>query len=68
MGGAHAERREPGRELLYLPGGELGSLSLGVALCLQRAGDRLLTRPVFLSSGTMDDGYTKLARDAWAIS
>ncbi|MEV8562040.1 hypothetical protein AB0478_37485 [Streptomyces sp. NPDC051917] len=65
---ARAERREPEPELFYLPGGEIGSESLGVALCLQRAGDRLLTRPVFLSSDTMDDGYNKLGRDAWVIS
>ncbi|MFB7462348.1 hypothetical protein ACFCZ1_02370 [Streptomyces sp. NPDC056224] len=65
---ARAERRGPDPELVCLPGGEVGSLSLGVALCLQRAGDRLLTRPLFLDSDTMDDGYNKLGRDAWAIS
>ncbi|MFD5572397.1 hypothetical protein [Streptomyces cadmiisoli] len=63
-----AERREPDPELFYLPGGEIGSVSLGLALCLQRAGDRLLTRPVFLSSDTMEDSYDKLGRDAWVIS
>ncbi|MFC9328507.1 hypothetical protein [Kitasatospora sp. NPDC057015] len=63
---ARAEHREP--DLLYLPGGELGSVGLGVALCVQRAGDRLLTRPVCLSSDTMDDCYRKLGSDAWAIS
>ncbi|KOV53268.1 hypothetical protein ADL00_34580 [Streptomyces sp. AS58] len=63
-----AERREPDPELFYLPGGEIGSVSLGLALCLQQAGDRLLTRPVFLSSDTMEDSHDKLGRDAWVIS
>ncbi|HEY9373113.1 hypothetical protein [Streptomyces sp.] len=65
---ARAELREPDPELFLLPGGEIMSESLGVAFCLQRAGDRLLTRPIFLSADTMDDGYNKLGRDAWVIS
>ncbi|MFE4696874.1 hypothetical protein ACFRIC_07240 [Streptomyces sp. NPDC056738] len=44
-----ADSREPFTELFYLPGAEPGSLTLGVAFCVQRAGDRLLTRPVFLN-------------------
>jgi hypothetical protein len=62
-----AESREPCTELFYLPGAEAGSLSLGVVLCVQRAGDRLLTRPVFLPADAMDDVYHWLPGEAWAI-
>lgn len=62
-----AESREPFTELFYLPGAEPGSLTLGVALCVQRAGDHLLTRPVFLAADAMDDVYHRLPREAWAI-
>ncbi|MFD5813956.1 hypothetical protein [Streptomyces sp. NPDC127038] len=62
-----AERREPFTELFYLPGAEPGSLTLGVAFCVQRAGDHLLTRPVFLAADSMDDVYHRLPREAWAI-
>ncbi|MGE7434191.1 hypothetical protein [Kitasatospora sp. NPDC001175] len=62
-----AESREPYTELFYLPGAEAGSLTLGVVLCVQRAGDRLLTRPVFLPADAMDDVYHQLPAEAWAI-
>ncbi|MFD5423816.1 hypothetical protein ACFWJT_38095 [Streptomyces sp. NPDC127069] len=62
-----AEGREPFTELFYLPAGEPGSLTLGVVLCVQRAGDRLITRPVFLAKDAMDDVYHHLPREAWAI-
>ncbi|MGW1910403.1 hypothetical protein ACWCQS_06525 [Streptomyces sp. NPDC002076] len=62
-----AESREPFTELFYLPGAEPGSLTLGVVLCVQRAGDYLLTRPVFLAADVMDDVYHYLPREAWAI-
>ncbi|UXY28822.1 hypothetical protein [Streptomyces sp. HUAS TT20] len=62
-----AESREPFTELFYLPGADPGSLTLGVALCVQRAGDHLLTRPVFLAADVMDDIYHRLPREAWAI-
>jgi hypothetical protein len=35
--------------------------------CLQRAGDRLLTRPVFLPADAMDDIYHQLPAEAWQI-
>ncbi|MFV5998834.1 hypothetical protein ACNPQM_42575 [Streptomyces sp. NPDC056231] len=62
-----AESREPYTELFYMPGAEAGSLTLGVVLCVQRAGDRLLTRPVFLPADAMDDVYHHLPREVWAI-
>jgi hypothetical protein len=63
-----AKSREPYAELLYLPGGEPASLTLGAVICVQRAGDRLLTRPVFLPASAMDDIYHQLPPEAWAIS
>ncbi|MCZ0984592.1 hypothetical protein [Streptomyces diastatochromogenes] len=62
-----AESREAFTELFYLPGAEPGSLTLGVVLCVQRAGDHLLTRPVFLAADVMGDVYHCLPREAWAI-
>jgi hypothetical protein len=35
--------------------------------CLQRAGDRLLARPVFLPADAMDDIYHRLPAVAWQI-
>lgn len=40
------EAREPFTGLSYIAGGEPGSLTLGVMICMQRAGDVLLTRTV----------------------
>jgi hypothetical protein len=62
-----ADTRETRTELFYLPGAEAGSLSMGMVLCLQRSGDRLLTRPVFLPAEAMDDVYHFLPGEAWAI-
>lgn len=62
-----AERRPSRTELAYLPGAEAASLSLGLVACLQRAGDRLITRPVFLPAGAMDDIYHQLPAEAWKI-
>ncbi|WP_330302011.1 MULTISPECIES: hypothetical protein [unclassified Streptomyces] len=62
-----AESREPYTELLYLPGADAGSLTFGLVLCVQRAGDRLATRPVFLPAAAIDDVYHPLPREAWAI-
>ncbi|MGW4891371.1 hypothetical protein ACWEQL_03755 [Kitasatospora sp. NPDC004240] len=62
-----AESRETRTELFYLPGAEAGSLTLGVVLCVQRAGDRLVTRPVFLPAEAMEDVYHYLPSDAWAM-
>lgn len=62
---ARAGGRPPGTELAYLPAAQAASLSLGVVLCLQRAGDRLATRPVFLPADAMDDIYHQLDSRAW---
>jgi hypothetical protein len=62
-----AESRPSRTELAYLPGAEPASLSLGLVACLQRAGDRLLTRPVFLPADAMDDIYHQLPAEAWQI-
>ncbi|MEU3406012.1 hypothetical protein ABZ766_19030 [Streptomyces sp. NPDC006670] len=63
-----ADAREPFAEAFYMPGGEVGSLTLGVVLCVQRAGDRLLTRPVLLSADVLDDAYHRLPVETWRIS
>ena len=62
-----AEAREPFTELAYIAGGEPGSLTLGVMICMQRAGDILLTRPVFIPKEALDDVSHWLPREAWAI-
>ncbi|MEU6124575.1 hypothetical protein [Streptomyces sp. NPDC047123] len=61
-----AEIREPFTELLYVNLGEPSSRSLGVVSCVQRAGDRLLTRPVFLPGEAMDAPLRFLPDEAWA--
>ncbi|GLV87775.1 hypothetical protein Slala03_74640 [Streptomyces lavendulae subsp. lavendulae] len=61
------ESREPFTKLFYQPGGEAGSRTLGLVLCVQRAGDHLVTRPVFLPTDAMDDVCHHLPNKAWAI-
>lgn len=63
-----AESRAPHTELGYMPGAEPASRSLGMVACLQRAGDRLLTRPVFLPADAMEDTYHYLPSEAWRIT
>ncbi|MEV7526644.1 hypothetical protein [Streptomyces sp. NPDC091371] len=63
-----ADMREPFTEAFYMPGGEAGSLTLGVVPCVQRAGDHLLTRPVLLSHDVLDDAYHRLPAEAWGPS
>lgn len=58
--------REPFSELFYANLGQPGSRSLGVVIGVQRAGDRLLTRPVFLPAGAMDAPVSFLPSEAWA--
>jgi hypothetical protein len=65
---ARAEAREPFTELAYMPAADPASLTLGVVACVQRAGDRLVTRPVFLPASAMDDIYHQLPAEAWAIT
>ncbi|MEV0254668.1 hypothetical protein AB0H82_10445 [Streptomyces sp. NPDC050732] len=59
--------REPFSELFYADLGAPGSRSLGVVLGVQRAGDRLLTRPVFLPTDAMAAPVSFLPSEAWAI-
>ncbi len=61
-----AGTREPFSELFYANLGEPGSRSLGVVIGVQRAGDRLLTRPGFLPTGAMDAPVSFLPSEAWA--
>ena len=60
-----AESRGLRGDVVYLPGAQAGSNTLGVVLCVQRAGGRLLTRPVFLPAEAMDDDYHMLPQEAW---
>src|SRR4051812_4797534 len=62
-----AETREPYSELTYMAAGVPGSNTLGVVIDVQRAGDHLLTRPVFIPPEAMDDLSHFLPRDAWSI-
>ncbi|MEU5900242.1 hypothetical protein [Streptomyces venezuelae] len=57
--------REPYSELFYVNLGEPGSRSLGVVIGVQRAGDHLLTRPVFLPADAMDAPVSFLPPEAW---
>ncbi|MER7177956.1 hypothetical protein ABT404_00400 [Streptomyces hyaluromycini] len=61
-----AEAREPNAELSYMDAGVPGSDSLGVVLDVQRAGDHLLTRPVFVPREALDDLSHFLPREAWS--
>ncbi|MFF4314698.1 hypothetical protein [Streptomyces sp. NPDC001507] len=61
-----AEVREPYTELSYMDAGIPGSSSLGVVLDVQRAGDHLLTRPVFVPREALDDLTHFLPREAWS--
>ncbi|MFC5219598.1 hypothetical protein ACFPQ9_37795 [Streptomyces coerulescens] len=61
-----AEAREPYSELSYMDAGVPGSDSLGVVLDVQRAGDHLLTRPVFVPREALDDLPHFLPREAWS--
>ncbi|MEV5572727.1 hypothetical protein AB0L06_22000 [Spirillospora sp. NPDC052269] len=61
-----AEAFEPHEELSYMDAGVPGSVSLGVVIDVQRAGDRLLTRPVFVPREALDDLSHFLPRTAWS--
>lgn len=65
--GKRAEQMPIYTEMFYLPRGECGSFSLGLVVCVQRAGDRLVTRPVFLPAEADDDMYHQLPPEAWQI-
>ncbi|KUM90639.1 MULTISPECIES: hypothetical protein [Streptomyces] len=61
-----ADGRESGRGLSYMAAGVPVSESLGVVIDVQRAGDHLLTRPVFVPSEAMDDLPHFLPASAWS--
>lgn len=61
-----AESHEGDSELIYMGAGIPGSDSLGIFIDVQRAGDHLLTRPVFVPSEAMDDPSHFLPRDMWS--
>lgn len=60
-----AESRGEDAEIAYLGTGDIVSRTLGVAFCIQRAGDQLITRPVFMSDPEMDDVHHQLPGEAW---
>jgi hypothetical protein len=61
-----AQTFEPYADLYYMGAGVPGSESLGVTIDVQRQGDRLLTRPVFVPREAMDDLSHFLPSDAWS--
>jgi hypothetical protein len=61
-----ADAREPGTELSYMAAGVPVSESLGVVIDVQRAGDHLFTRPIFVPSEAMDDLPHLLPASAWS--
>jgi hypothetical protein len=52
-------------EIAYLGTADIVSRTLGAAFCIQRARDRLITRPVFLSDPGMEDVHHQLPSEAW---
>jgi hypothetical protein len=62
-----AEAREPCTELFYMASGVPGSESLGVVIDVQRAGDRLITKPIFVPRESMDDLSHWLPSEAWFL-
>jgi hypothetical protein len=62
-----AAAHEPDGEVTYMGGGLACSESLGVVINVQRAGDHLLTRPMFLSAEALDGGSYFLPEDVWEI-
>ncbi|MER7644788.1 hypothetical protein [Streptomyces sp. NPDC126522] len=62
-----AEVREPHAELMYMDAGVPASETLGAVIDVQRAGDRLLTRPVLVPREAMDDLPHFLPREVWSV-
>jgi hypothetical protein len=58
-----ADTGEPDENLIYMDPGNPGSESLGVVIEVQRAGDHLLTRPVFIPFEALDIGFTSWLPD-----
>ncbi|MCC9307218.1 hypothetical protein LN042_08905 [Kitasatospora sp. RB6PN24] len=62
-----AQAREPDPDLTYLTAGVPCSETLGVIVNVQRAGDHLLTRPVFIPAEGLEGMYYFLPERVWAI-
>ena len=62
-----ADRRPNEGELCYVPGGEVGSISLGIVICVQRDGDHLLTAPVFLLARNDEELANQFSSEVWVI-
>jgi hypothetical protein len=60
-----AASRGKDAEIAYVETGDIVSRTLGAAFCIQRTGDRLITRPVFLSDPAMEDVHHELPSEAW---
>ena len=60
-----AVSRGKDEEIAYLGTADIVSRTLGAAFCIQRARDRLITRPVFLSDPRMEDVHHLLPSEAW---
>ena len=58
-----ADTGELDGNLVYVDASNPGSRSLGVAIEVQRAGDHLLTRPVFIPFEALDIGFTSWLPD-----
>ncbi|MFF0413429.1 hypothetical protein ACFYUY_23705 [Kitasatospora sp. NPDC004745] len=62
-----ADSLPPETELAFMSAGVPCSESLGVTINVQRAGDRLLTRPIFYPAEALHDLPHWLPQEAWAI-
>jgi hypothetical protein len=61
-----AENR-PDAELIWMAAGLPASESLGIIIGVQRAGDHLLTKPIFIPEEALVDGYSEwLPSKAWS--
>lgn len=61
-----AEAREPYTELFYFGSDVPGSESLGVVIDVQRVGDHLVAKPVFVPREAMDDLSHWLPDEVWS--
>lgn len=48
-----------------MPGGEVGSIGLGVVICVQRNGDHLVTAPVFLLARNGEELANQFSDEVW---
>jgi hypothetical protein len=62
----HRRTGEPDAELTFKGPGNPASKSLGVVIDVQRAGDHLITRPVFFAFEAVDFGLSDWLPDVWS--